>query len=260
MLIPDFGNPSSFFITFLVLFLIINTRFFLTAGFFYLFFYKWYKKKWFHKKINTRNYSPSQLKREIKWSIMTALIFAFTGTMMFVIWQKGYTNIYLTFHSFDLFYIPFSLLLILGIHETYYYWMHRWMHLPKIFRLVHRVHHESKITTPFTASSFHPLEAILQGIFFPLILLTIPMHLIVLGTLLTIMTVSSVINHLDIEIFPENFNRHNIGKWFIGATHHSLHHMKFKKNFGLYFTFWDKILKTESESYDKLYDSVSRKK
>ena len=59
------------------------------------------------------------------------------------------------------------------------------------------------------------------------------------------MTFSSVINHLDIEIYPKNPNN-ILTKWVIGATHHSLHHKQFKYNFGLYFTFWDKIEKTES--------------
>ncbi len=67
------------------------------------------------------------------------------------------------------------------------------------------------------------------------------------------MTLSSVINHLNIEIYPKNFNKSSIGKWLIGATHHSLHHKQFKYNFGLYFTFWDKIKKTESPLYDELF-------
>jgi len=45
---------------------------------------------------------------------------------------------------------------------------------------------------------------------------------------LTLMTFSSVINHLEIETYPPNFHKHFIGKWIIGATHHSLHHKQFR--------------------------------
>jgi sterol desaturase/sphingolipid hydroxylase (fatty acid hydroxylase superfamily) len=68
------------------------------------------------------------------------------------------------------------------------------------------------------------------------------------------MTFSSVINHLDIEIYPKNFHKHFFGRWLIGATHHSLHHKQFKYNYGLYFTFWDKWKRTESPLYEKLFE------
>jgi sterol desaturase/sphingolipid hydroxylase (fatty acid hydroxylase superfamily) len=45
-----------------------------------------------------------------------------------------------------------------------------------------------------------------------------------------------------------------MGKWFIGATHHALHHKQFRYNYGLYFTFWDKTSKTESPLYDTLFN------
>jgi sterol desaturase/sphingolipid hydroxylase (fatty acid hydroxylase superfamily) len=127
------------------------------------------------------------------------------------------------------------------------------MHLPKVFRIVHKVHHDSNITSPWTAFSFHPYEGIFQAMFLPAVLLFLPLHLYVLVFQLTIMTLSSVINHLDIEIYPANFYKHPIGKWLIGASHHSLHHKQFKYNYGLYFTFWDKWKRTESPSYVSLF-------
>ena len=72
------------------------------------------------------------------------------------------------------------------------------------------------------------------------------------------MTFSSVINHLNIEIYPKNSNN-ILTKWVIGATHHSLHHKQFKYNFGLYFTFWDKIEKTESPVFSKMVDENKNK-
>jgi sterol desaturase/sphingolipid hydroxylase (fatty acid hydroxylase superfamily) len=128
------------------------------------------------------------------------------------------------------------------------------MHHPKVFRVVHKVHHDSNITSPWTAFSFHPYEGIFQAVFLPAVLLFLPLHLYVLIFQLTIMTLSSVINHLDIEIYPVNFYKHPIGKWLIGASHHSLHHKQFKFNYGLYFTFWDKWKGTESPSYVSLFE------
>jgi sterol desaturase/sphingolipid hydroxylase (fatty acid hydroxylase superfamily) len=62
------------------------------------------------------------------------------------------------------------------------------------------------------------------------------------------MSFSSVINHLNIEIYPRDAHRHFAGKWIIGATHHSMHHKQYRYNFGLYFTIWDRLVKTEGPS------------
>jgi sterol desaturase/sphingolipid hydroxylase (fatty acid hydroxylase superfamily) len=98
------------------------------------------------------------------------------------------------------------------------------------------------------------LEGLLQAVILPLTIIFLPMHLYVLIFQLTLMTFSSVINHLEIETYPANFHKHIIGKWVIGATHHSLHHKQFKYNFGLYFTFWDKWKKTESPKFNTLFE------
>ncbi|HUQ64634.1 MAG TPA: hypothetical protein VM101_00665 [Flavitalea sp.] len=63
---------------------------------------------------------------------------------------------------------------------------------------------------------------------------------------LTIMTISSVINHLVIEIYSDRIRNNRIGRLLIGASHQALHYRRYKNNFGLYFTFWDKWKNTES--------------
>jgi sterol desaturase/sphingolipid hydroxylase (fatty acid hydroxylase superfamily) len=221
-------------------------------------FYLWFPKHWQQRKINNKAYKTGQFKKEVKWSMVTALIFAISGAISLVLWQKGFTKIYIEANDYPLWWIPVSFVVAMIVHETYYYWLHRWMHNPKIFRIVHKVHHDSNITSPWTAFSFHPLEGVLQAIFLPVLLLVLPLHLYVLLIQLTIMTFSSVINHLDIEIYPRKFHQHFLGRWLIGATHHSLHHKQFKYNFGLYFTFWDKWKKTESPAYESLFDEKTR--
>jgi sterol desaturase/sphingolipid hydroxylase (fatty acid hydroxylase superfamily) len=120
------------------------------------------------------------------------------------------------------------------------------------------VHHDSLVASPWTAFSFHPLEAVLEAIVLPLMVLFLPLHPYIIVLQLTIMTLSSVINHLDIEIYPKGFEKHWLGKWIIGATHHSLHHTQFRFNFGLYFTFWDKWMYTESPIYLEKFDKAVR--
>lgn len=72
------------------------------------------------------------------------------------------------------------------------------------------------------------------------------MNIYVLGTYVLLMTLSSVINHLGIEIFPQRFRNSWPGKQLINATHHQYQHEEFFTNYGLYFTFWDRWMATES--------------
>jgi sterol desaturase/sphingolipid hydroxylase (fatty acid hydroxylase superfamily) len=257
MELPNFADPIWFINTTLAFLAVLVGRYFLFTGVFYAFFYRLSYSKWKARKLNARNYYPQQFKREVIWSMVTSTLFAVAGTLTIILWQKGYTKIYTNINDYGWWYLPVSLLLFMLFHETYYYWLHRWMHHPKIFKIVHKVHHDSNITSPFTAFSFHPLEGLLQAVFLPVMLVFLPMHYYIIIVVLTIMTISSVVNHLDIEIYPKHFHEHFIGKWLIGATHHSLHHKQFKYNYGLYFTFWDKIKKTESPLFKNLFEKIT---
>lgn len=259
MILPDFTSYNWFLLLTFGIFIIITGRYFLVAGLFYLIFYIWFPAKWKEKKLNTKEYEQGQLRKEIKWSVVTSFIFSIAGTLTVILWQKGYTKVYSNMDLYGWWFLPVSLVICMLLHETYYYWIHRWMHIPSVYKIVHQVHHNSKIASPFTAFSFHPVEGLLQAIFLPAILLVLPMHYYVIIVQLTIMTFSSVINHLDIEIYPKESHRF-WGKWIIGATHHSLHHKQFKYNYGLYFTFWDKIKKTESPAFKNIFEPPTIKK
>lgn len=242
--LPYFSSAWWLLVLTMVFFVMITGRYFLVAGLFYLVFYTWFPAKFETRKINRKKYLEGQLRKEIKWSLITSVLFSIAGTLMVVLWQKGYTKVYTEADQYGWWYLPVSLVIFMILHETYYYWIHRWMHQPAVFKIVHKVHHDSHIASPFTAFSFHPLEGLLQAIFLPVILMILPMHYIVIIILLIIMTFSSVVNHLGVEIYPKNPNN-LLTKWVIGATHHSRHHQFFKYNYGLYFTFWDKIARTE---------------
>jgi lathosterol oxidase len=248
MTIPNLSDPGSFFLTMLILYIIITARYFLVSGIFYFVFYKWFRFQWSSRKIGKREYSKKQFMREIGWSVLSAVCFSFTGTVIIYLWQKGYTKVYTDILEYPLWWLPLSLAISLFIDETYYYWMHRWLHKPSLFRHIHKIHHQSSVSSPWTAFAFHPFEGMLLSLPLALTLIFIPIHVGVILTQLVIMSISSVINHLDIEIYTAGMRRNKLGGMLIGATHHALHHKQFKYNFGLYFTFWDKLRKTESPS------------
>ena len=229
------------------LFGVIFLRYFLLAA-----IYQWWTRSAFN---SATPLNRKQFVREVRWSLMSSAIFALLSVLMFYFYGKGYTKVYTDINDPGIPYFFATIILYLVLYETYYYWLHRWMHRPGVFRVVHKVHHDSIHTSAFTSFSFHPLEALLQFIFLPVMILIIPIHLYALGIILVLMTLSAIINHAGIEIYPGKFYKHPLGKWLIGSTHHDLHHKEFTSNFGLYFTLWDKWMKTESKRYEERFDN-----
>lgn len=255
-LATDFFELKNFITTMVIVTMVVFVRYIVFSG-----VAKYYLKGLFvgrelHSKTDTRE----QVKREIFWSFLTSLIFGCAGIVMIVLWQKGITSIYVEWSVYPIWYVPLSIIMILMLHETYYYWLHRWMHLPVVYRLMHKVHHDSLNTSAWTAFSFHPLESLLQALIIPLLVIFIPIHIYGLFFILTIMTVSATINHMGFEIYPKGWNRNPFLKWIIGATHHDQHHKLFRYNYGLYFTFWDRWMGTESMDFEKKFNEVVNEK
>jgi lathosterol oxidase len=53
-------------------------------------------------------------------------------------------------------------------HDAYFYWAHRIMHHPKLFKHFHRAHHRSITPTPWAAYSFAIPEAAAMFLFVPI--------------------------------------------------------------------------------------------
>jgi len=224
--------------------IIIFTRYLLVAW-----GYQWILQRWLKSKISRiADLSRStQIKKEIGWSLVSSIVFAVMSAFVYQAYLLGYAKVYLAVSEQPLWYFIVSPFLFLVSYETYYYWIHRVMHIPFIFKKVHKVHHASIQPTVFTSFAFHPWEAILQFLFFPLFLFLFPFHIAMLLIVLVFLTLSAVINHSGVEIFKKI----TLTNHLIGATHHDLHHKEFTSNFGLYFTWWDKLMKTESKTLAK---------
>lgn len=198
-------------------------------------------------KVFTFKRKLNQKTKEITLSFYSSVIFGLAFTVLYHLWESRI----ITLETNHFLFIPqvFYLLISLFVHETYYYWMHRVIHLKPFYKLFHKGHHDSIEVSSWTSFSFDPLETILQVIPFFAILYFLPLHLYTLITFLVIMSVSSVINHLNREVYPEFFRAKFPFSQFIGATHHALHHKEFNSNYGLYFRFWDIWMNTESKNY-----------
>ena len=249
-----FTEPRYFLLLLAIFFSVIFLRYLFFSGIYHYLFYHGLGGRFRKRLINGPELSLKQAKTEVFRSAMTSLVFALSGVVMIILWQEEVTLLYYDWSDYPAWYHPLSFLAALFLHETYYYWLHRWMHWPKVYRIVHKWHHDSIVTSSLTSFSFHPFEALIQAAFIPLLLLVLPLHLYLLFALLLIMTLSGTINHAGVEIYPQGSAQRGMSRWIIGATHHDQHHKYFRANFGLYFTFWDRWMGTERKDFKEVFD------
>jgi sterol desaturase/sphingolipid hydroxylase (fatty acid hydroxylase superfamily) len=235
---------------------IIASRYFVLAGIVWLIWYVLLKDKISYKKIQLRFPIRKDYQREIFYSIITMIIFAAVPTLIlgtsFRIHTQFYTNIHA--HSMLWFWLAFPLMLI--IHDTYFYWMHRLMHHPKLFTLFHLLHHKSVNPSPWAAYAFYPTEAVVEAGIFILFVMIMPVHFLHFFIFFLFMILYNIYGHLGWELYPSRFNKHWLGKWINTSVNHNQHHQYFKGNYGLYFLWWDRWMGTLRDDYDEKYAEV----
>ncbi len=224
---------------------------------FFMLFWVWFKNKFKHRRIQEIQRSTSKnLRHEIKFSIATLLVFSYVDIALYFAQINGYTKIYKNISDYGWAYFVFSIVVMILLHDTWFYWTHRLMHHPKLFKYIHKVHHQSTDPSPFAAFSFHPLEALIEAGAYIIFSFLFPVHLFALFGWQILQMILNVIGHLGYEIYPRKFNTHWFFKVKTPSTHHNLHHSKFNGNYGLYFTWWDKWCKTEFKDYHKVYQNL----
>ncbi len=229
---------AAMLISALAMTVIVAVRYLATSGFF----------AWLTGRVRPGLYDSlkPQIGMEMRWSLLSAAIYGAPAGIVAWGWSNhGWTRVYTDLSQFPLWYLPVSVLAYLAAHDTWFYWTHRWMHQPRLFRLAHSVHHDSKPPTAWAAMSFHPLEAITGAVVIPALVFVIPIHVAALGVVLAVMTVMGITNHMGWEMFPKGLVHSRIGTWLITASHHQRHHEQYACNFGLYFRFWDHLCKTD---------------
>lgn len=128
---------NSAFASALAMTVIVALRYLATSGLF----------AWATHKVRPGHYRGlgKQIRSEITWSLATAAIYGVPAGIVAWGWQqRGWTRIYKDPLAYPLWWMPVSLLAYLVIHDTWFYWTHRWMHRPAVFRQVHAIHHASR--------------------------------------------------------------------------------------------------------------------
>ena len=221
----------------------------------------WVFGKWSDaRRIQTRMAGIADYKREFLSSMRTVVVFGLTTISTVLLESAGIVKVMTSETVWPLF--AMQLVAMIIAHDAYFYWMHRWLHTKTMFRFSHLHHHKSRTPTPWAAYSFSSFEAMTEAAFVPIYLLAISvlfggMYPFAIFLFLAHMIVRNVIGHAGVEILPAGWLNGPLG-WITTTTHHDLHHSQGNSNFGLYFTWWDRVMGTEHTEYEERFNAVAK--
>lgn len=201
------------------------------------------------RSVRIRQVADGQRRQEIWRSMVTVLVFSWTGTTVMAGAMAGVLQIYADPWQYGTVWLAASLGVMLVLHDTWFYWTHRLMHRPALFGVMHRAHHRSVAPTVWAAYSFSPAEALVQAMYLPVVLLAVPLHPVVVFAWMTLMIVRNVMGHSGTELMPRAWLAGWWGRWCTTTLHHDMHHAHGHHNYALYFTWWDRLCNTEHPQY-----------
>lgn len=131
-------------------------------------------------------------------------------------------------------------LLVLPIlASSHFYFIHRLLHIPFLYRSVHRLHHRNIHTGPWSGMSMHPVEHVIY-ISSVLVHFVIPSHPVIMLVHLYSRCLGPAFSHAGFEKVLAR------DKALIDAAdfHHQLHHRYFECNYGTVDAPWDRWFDT----------------
>jgi ferredoxin-NADP reductase/sterol desaturase/sphingolipid hydroxylase (fatty acid hydroxylase superfamily) len=234
------------------------------AGFaFPFYFIFWIIGRKYFKKIRIQETERATLhhfKHDLGFSAITFLIFAIMDVCFLYLESKGYTRIYFNISDYGYLWLGVSFFIVLFIDDMFFYWSHRAMHTPSLYKFFHKVHHESTDPSPLTAFAFHPSEAVIEQLIHVVLPFLLPLNFWLIIAWQIFSMLNNVLAHLGYEIYPKGWVKFPLLQFKTASTHHNMHHQLFNGNYALYFTWWDKWMGTEFKDYETRHEQIFERK
>ena len=225
----------------------------------YLIFWVIFGQKLSNRKIQlSKRAGWAQIKGEIGATLLSFIGGTTFSILLISLKDGGLTKFYVEAGKYGLWYEFFMIFIMLVISDTWFYWSHRAMHHPSIYKYVHALHHKSLDVNPYTSSSFHVIESLWLTFWLLPLAILMPISMTVLGIMQVIGTFNNLKSHLGYELFPKFFILPPFNM-LVNATNHSLHHTQYNGNYGLFFRFWDIVCDTELNSTESTFNEIHQR-
>jgi sterol desaturase/sphingolipid hydroxylase (fatty acid hydroxylase superfamily) len=212
----------------------------IVAGGLHLYFYH-YKKQ--GKKLrfddrdvrakNTFTFS-SQVKDNMFWSLGSGVAF-WTAYEVLMFWAmaNGYAPM-LGWSGSPIWFVALFFLTPIWI-SFHFYWVHRWLHWPPLYKLAHALHHRNTNVGPWSGFSMHPVEHLLflSSVLIHFVVAAHPLHILFH---MQHQALTAATSHTGFESL---LAKHK-SQLALGTFHHQMHHRYFDCNYGNLEMPWDK--------------------
>ena len=219
----------------------------------------WLIQRWIEpRRIQAGKASFADRRREFRRSVETIFVFSLVNLLTFAMFRAGWLPV--NRGAPDIGIMVAQIIAMVIMHDAWFYWMHRSLHLKVLFRRAHATHHVSRTPTSWAAYSFAPIEAIFESIYVPVMFLIIS-HIVPIQPWAAFIFLGhqiarNAVGHSGFELAWPGFTRSPLTGWLTTTTHHDLHHTEGRYNFGLYFTWWDRMMGTEHPKYHERFEEV----
>ncbi|KAL8243687.1 hypothetical protein R6Q59_009945 [Mikania micrantha] len=152
--------------------------------------------------------------------------------------------------------VPFPSLLTMAwqialffvLEDAWHYWLHRALHIPKFYKMIHKLHH--KYSAPFGLATEYasPIETMLLGfgtVGVPIAYCAVTgdLHVVTMYSWIVLRLFQAIDAHSGYE-FP--WSLHHLIPFWAGADFHDVHHEKFIGNYSSSFRWWDIMMGTKA--------------
>jgi sterol desaturase/sphingolipid hydroxylase (fatty acid hydroxylase superfamily) len=130
--------------------------YFLVVGFLYLALWKWGEERFRGSRIQAKKRVDSkQIAFEVKNTLVVLLVGSPATLAISMLYASGATKLTLDAATIGWPMIAATFVGLLLFNDAWFYFWHRLLHHPKLFRHVHAIHHKSVDVNPFSSYSFH---------------------------------------------------------------------------------------------------------
>ncbi|MEY4905075.1 MAG: hypothetical protein RLZZ292_2890, partial [Bacteroidota bacterium] len=148
----------------------------------FLIFWTLFGKKLSNRKIQlSKRAGWSQIKEEIGATLLSFLGSTIFTILLLTLKDSGVVHFYTDAGRYGVWYEVLTVVTMLLISDTWFYWSHRAMHHPSIYKYVHALHHKSLDVNPYTSTSFHTIEAIWLTFWVLPLVMIMPVSMTALG-------------------------------------------------------------------------------
>lgn len=233
----------------------------IVAGGFHLYLYtfaKQGKRLKYDKRDQARNNRSFTFRDQVWdnmfWSLASGVT-VWTAYEVVLLW--GYANGYaamLHWSDNPIWFV--ALFLLLPFWQAFsFYWIHRLLHWPPLYRLAHAVHHRNSNIGPWSGNSMHPVEHILwlSSAMIHWVVASHPIHIFFYQQS---QVLSAVTSHAGFEgLIVKDKKRYELGEFF-----HQLHHRYHECNYGSSETHWDQLFGTFHNGTEAATDAFRQRR